>query len=107
MLQEGVLESVRMRCSHDRSPWTSSHLLANGPALCPETNARAPFCACALPGEWSPGWDQVTWVSQGQRRFHFRTGLLGQSFAPAVCFPICGAIHPTRTDLARMTALPG
>src|SRR3954465_13926850 len=22
MLQEGVLESVRMRCSHDRSPWT-------------------------------------------------------------------------------------
>src|SRR3954465_4251305 len=60
MLQEGVLESVRMRCSHDRSPWTSSHLLANGPALCPEANARAPFCAYALHGERNPGWDQVT-----------------------------------------------
>src|SRR5215207_447680 len=24
MIQEGVLESVRMCCSHDRSPWTSS-----------------------------------------------------------------------------------
>ena len=35
MLQEGVLECLRMCCIHERSPWTSSHPMANSPALCP------------------------------------------------------------------------
>src|SRR3954465_5591732 len=43
----------------------------------------------------------------GSAALPLRTGLLGQSFAPALGFPACGPIHPTRTDLARMTALLG
>src|SRR4051812_6709671 len=43
----------------------------------------------------------------GSAALPLRTGLLGQSFAPALGFPTCGPIHPTRTDLARMTALLG
>src|SRR3954468_5746500 len=43
----------------------------------------------------------------GSAALPLRTGLPGQSFAPALGFPTCGPIHPTRTDLARMTALLG
>src|SRR6185436_6298201 len=41
VLQEGVVKSVRVRCSHDRSPWTFSYLSANSPALCTQNDARA------------------------------------------------------------------
>src|SRR3954452_18361550 len=60
--------------------------MANNPALCPHTDARAPFCAHALNGERNPGWDQVTYVSQGQRRFHFAPVCWGRALPRRLAF---------------------
>src|SRR4051794_24690811 len=106
MLQEGVLESVRMRCSHDRSPWTphtcwpTVPLSAQRPT--PEHHSARVPCRRTEPRLGS-GYLGLS----GSAALPLRTGLLGQSFAPALGCPTCGPIHPTRTDLARMTALLG
>src|SRR5215207_11288385 len=55
MLQERVLERVRMRCGHDQSPWMSSHPIANSPTLCPQARGALGLhlSACSAGPRWS------------------------------------------------------
>src|SRR3954465_13511113 len=107
MLQEGVLESVRMRCRHNRSPWTSSTPVGQRSRSLPRDQRQSTILRVCPARRTEPRLGSGYLGLSGSTALPLRTGLLGQSFAPALGFPTCGPIHPTRTDLARMTALLG